>query len=102
MIRRPPRSTLFPYTTLFRSGPRTSSVGGKRRHDAGPAPARSGDRRRLRVRRRPDALGSSRGPEPDGGGRLMPSPVATAGDSHWTDLHQDAIVLALLLECADY
>ena len=31
----------------------------------------------------------------------MPSPVATAGDSHWTDLHQDAIVLALLLECAD-
>src|SRR5260221_2928168 len=26
MIRRPPRSTLFPYTTLFRSGPRTSEV----------------------------------------------------------------------------
>src|SRR5207237_1418906 len=50
---------------------------------------------------RPDALSSSRGPQPDGGGRLMPSPVATAGDSHWTDLHQDAIVLALLLECAD-
>src|SRR3712207_7247622 len=25
MIRRPPRSTLFPYTTLFRSGPRTMS-----------------------------------------------------------------------------
>src|SRR2546427_5943135 len=24
MIRRPPRSTLFPYTTLFRSYPRTS------------------------------------------------------------------------------
>src|SRR2546421_5935553 len=24
MIRRPPRSTLFPYTTLFRSGPQTS------------------------------------------------------------------------------
>src|SRR5258707_3125816 len=24
MIRRPPRSTLFPYTTLFRSSPRTS------------------------------------------------------------------------------
>src|SRR5258705_10275105 len=30
MIRRPPRSTLFPYTTLFRSpvhGPRTAEVG---------------------------------------------------------------------------
>src|SRR3712207_7165493 len=25
MIRRPPRSTLFPYTTLFRSGPRLPS-----------------------------------------------------------------------------
>src|SRR2546430_3602244 len=25
MIRRPPRSTLFPYTTLFRSGPPTIS-----------------------------------------------------------------------------
>src|SRR5258706_14335235 len=30
MIRRPPRSTLFPYTTLFRSG---------RRHTAGARPA---------------------------------------------------------------
>src|SRR5690625_5949280 len=26
MIRRPPRSTLFPYTTLFRSEPRVSST----------------------------------------------------------------------------
>src|SRR3712207_7446350 len=26
MIRRPPRSTLFPYTTLFRSGPWDSEV----------------------------------------------------------------------------
>src|SRR3712207_9180916 len=28
MIRRPPRSTLFPYTTLFRSRPGEVSVGG--------------------------------------------------------------------------
>src|SRR5699024_12489285 len=27
MIRRPPRSTLFPYTTLFRSGEMTSGAG---------------------------------------------------------------------------
>src|SRR5690348_18074256 len=27
MIRRPPRSTLFPYTTLFRSGHRRAPVG---------------------------------------------------------------------------
>src|SRR3989441_8210514 len=26
MIRRPPRSTLFPYTTLFRSRPRSATV----------------------------------------------------------------------------
>src|SRR5438309_6301470 len=26
MLRRPPRSTLFPYTTLFRSGPRVAVV----------------------------------------------------------------------------
>src|SRR2546427_2904417 len=26
MIRRPPRSTLFPYTTLFRSAPRVSAA----------------------------------------------------------------------------
>src|SRR2546426_6101766 len=31
MIRRPPRSTLFPYTTLFRSGvPRSGAPGGAR------------------------------------------------------------------------
>src|SRR3712207_8252072 len=36
MIRRPPRSTLFPYTTLFRSLPGRSAVGGasRRRHPA--------------------------------------------------------------------
>src|SRR5574340_1575482 len=38
MIRRPPRSTLFPYTTLFRSVPRTVAhrprgCGGGRRSD---------------------------------------------------------------------
>src|SRR3712207_8556386 len=54
MIRRPPRSTLFPYTTLFRSG-----GGGRRgvRHrdaaadDAQPAPA---GRHRADARTRPD------------------------------------------------
>src|SRR5688572_31366344 len=33
MIRRPPRSTLFPYTTLFRSGRLRAALGaGPRRH----------------------------------------------------------------------
>src|SRR5260221_8898673 len=31
MIRRPPRSTLFPYTTLFRSAANWSMVGGQSR-----------------------------------------------------------------------
>src|SRR2546430_7009656 len=48
MIRRPPRSTLFPYTTLFRSPlpahvhpvPRGSAAAGSRRHsDAGAEPS---------------------------------------------------------------
>src|ERR1041384_8397609 len=38
MIRRPPRSTLFPYTTLFRSGPRA------RRHPACPRRSTGGRR----------------------------------------------------------
>src|SRR3712207_8122335 len=33
MIRRPPRSTLFPYTTLFRSQPKTSKRLGKEIQD---------------------------------------------------------------------
>src|SRR3712207_8869443 len=36
MIRRPPRSTLFPYTTLFRSGRGTSGARGTRHRDADP------------------------------------------------------------------
>src|SRR5690348_17916380 len=39
MIRRPPRSTLFPYTTLFRSSPRPALRQRGRRHDLrGPGP----------------------------------------------------------------
>src|SRR5688572_32479010 len=45
MIRRPPRSTLFPYTTLFRSGGR----GGRRAScRARTPPSRSPDRLRKR------------------------------------------------------
>src|SRR3712207_7934026 len=53
MIRRPPRSTLFPYTTLFRSGPEDRAgelVGlqegsdGGQRHHPGAVPDRAHDR----------------------------------------------------------
>src|SRR5436853_5521567 len=43
MIRRPPRSTLFPYTTLFRSGARCA-VAGPRGEGAGGARHRAGIR----------------------------------------------------------
>src|SRR3712207_8247451 len=56
MIRRPPRSTLFPYTTLFRSlrllptlplgGPRRGVVRPARPRREGGRPRRPGDRRR--------------------------------------------------------
>src|SRR2546425_9448539 len=46
MIRRPPRSTLFPYTTLFRSllahEPSGGAGSGDRRRGAGGSPARRG------------------------------------------------------------
>src|SRR2546430_10260232 len=45
MIRRPPRSTLFPYTTLFRSGRRSRLVGGYAARRGGrAAPDRRGGR----------------------------------------------------------
>src|SRR3712207_7300688 len=57
MIRRPPRSTLFPYTTLFRSG-RRQAPGGRRRVRHRPGPRASGPRGvRLPVR-----LGALLGP----------------------------------------
>src|SRR5258705_8107037 len=53
MIRRPPRSTLFPYTTLFRSpmpAARSLSVRTRRRAGPRPAPNRTGrDRKSTRL-----------------------------------------------------
>src|SRR5256885_11061522 len=49
MIRRPPRSTLFPYTTLFRSHDGSSARAAERVQDLGrrePARAREGRRDR--------------------------------------------------------
>src|SRR2546425_7129604 len=47
MIRRPPRSTLFPYTTLFRSRPlgRTPRRGIMQRWECLPTPHRTSGRR---------------------------------------------------------
>src|SRR5260370_22483628 len=42
MIRRPPRSTLFPYTTLFRSHRSARAAAPRRFWAVRPAPARAG------------------------------------------------------------
>src|SRR5436189_1403812 len=49
MIRRPPRSTLFPYTTLFRSDPGRSTRGIGRRHRRLRRPSRDRDRKSTRL-----------------------------------------------------
>src|SRR2546422_5952619 len=51
MIRRPPRSTLFPYTTLFRSVPDEAALGGR----AGPGRHR-GQQGHAAAARRDEAL----------------------------------------------
>src|SRR2546430_6293450 len=58
MIRRPPRSTLFPYTTLFRSRPPRARARAARPHGAregGRRAARGGARRGQVRARGPDA-----------------------------------------------
>src|SRR3712207_8787492 len=52
MIRRPPRSTLFPYTTLFRSRGRLRAAGAPAR---APRAAAAGRALRVGLRRRPRA-----------------------------------------------
>src|SRR2546430_5934971 len=89
MIRRPPRSTLFPYTTLFRS--KTISVD-QMKHVAylfqpeyGPAPA--------------PAPGS---PPPAAGGRGPRGPVIRS-EEHTSELQsQSNLVCRLLLEKKDH
>src|SRR2546427_866610 len=75
MIRRPPRSTLFPYTTLFRSHPRRDPP---LHHEGVPArPVSGGDQR-------------PGDPEPRAGGR---------SEEHTSELQsQSNLVCRLLLE----
>src|SRR5258705_4985535 len=75
MIRRPPRSTLFPYTTLFRS----VQLRGRRGHHRVAWPARG-------------ALGAD-------GGRHDQSPAAGRSEEHTSELQSlKHLVCRLLLE----
>src|SRR3989441_9778871 len=94
MIRRPPRSTLFPYTTLFRSPPRSS-----------PAPPRRSRRTARRPRRR--AHRPRQDPPPSRSRdfrRVNAAPVGSAvepprSEEHTSELQSLAyLVCRLLLE----
>src|SRR3712207_7709918 len=86
MIRRPPRSTLFPYTTLFRSLP----LGGEGAHLAGrDGRGPQADRARDGVRRR-------RGPGDRGRGRGR---RGKRSEEHTSELQsRQYLVCRLLLE----
>src|SRR2546426_11745527 len=99
MIRRPPRSTLFPYTTLFRSGARVEQVRRERvtegvrarpprdarrgralphdrvdRADGEAAAAVIGEERPAPLRARPEVgVEGARGPAAEGDDPLLPS-----------------------------
>src|SRR3712207_8011808 len=92
MIRRPPRSTLFPYTTLFRS--QRVRVRGHRGHDRRDAA------RNLRTRRargvRPE--GGRRGRRHDRHGGVVPA-VRGRSEEHTSELQsRQYLVCRLLLE----
>src|SRR3712207_8858924 len=86
MIRRPPRSTLFPYTTLFRS-PRCRGRGGRASRSSRRAlPGRPGCRGGRRCRRSRTRLSASR-------------PPSSRSEEHTSELQsRQYLVCRLLLE----
>src|SRR5258708_25071398 len=84
MIRRPPRSTLFPYTTLFRSRPSPEAARSRRRADLSRSAAYS--RRRM--------FGGSYMPI-----YILPSRTLERSEEHTSELQSpDHLVCRLLLE----
>src|SRR5258708_11281921 len=88
MIRRPPRSTLFPYTTLFRSSPSRGTVAGRRRDPrrrGGPGREPGQFRRRVAAR----YLGAL----------WLARPVGVRSEEHTSELQSpDHLGCSLLLE----
>src|SRR5438876_474182 len=83
MLRRPPRSTLFPYTTLFRSIPWRK-----------PAPARAAPRTNSQIPGRAPTRGGSAA-----SGTSRPSRPASRSEEHTSELQSPVhLVCRLLLE----
>src|SRR6266850_3891306 len=96
MIRRPPRSTLFPYTTLFRSAsPMTATSYFIDDLLCGPGPAWRAHYRVPRARATGSTLHGSRRPHADHVGREVElEPLALAPVASARQEEQDALVLA--------
>src|SRR5258708_31785712 len=92
MIRRPPRSTLFPYTTLFRSRASFDQYGVG--HQPADRDLRHGDQHRaIRVQRVVQYLASSRGDRPGW------NEILNRSEEHTSELQSpDHLVCRLLLE----
>src|SRR3712207_8864751 len=92
MIRRPPRSTLFPYTTLFRSG--AARAGGA------PLPAAQGRARADGAARRQGERDGGRGggDAPPRGGALRHAAAARArSEEHTSELQSRQYLVCRLL-----
>src|SRR3712207_7601850 len=88
MIRRPPRSTLFPYTTLFRSSGVTSA-----------AAARARTSRDLRMRVAPSSGGGRAGAAREQGTRTGVDRAVGRSEEHTSELQsRQYLVCRLLLE----
>src|SRR2546425_6078681 len=91
MIRRPPRSTLFPYTTLFRS--RRGPVGSLKDHP--PVDLH----RRLQPNREPRMIRDLHGLSPPGVARVPEIQADLRSEEHTSELQSLAyLVCRLLLE----
>src|SRR3712207_7000670 len=95
MIRRPPRSTLFPYTTLFRSDDRHEAAAVRTARDgaAGDPPVRARGRRQGVPHRAREARGLREGRRDDG------RPVAARADRKSTRLNSSHANISYAVFC---
>src|SRR2546426_6942488 len=99
MIRRPPRSTLFPYTTLFRSNSRTSSLPPGVPGLGGRGAMLSAVTHRVYQRIASIVLGASRQPEAQRPSGHNTSPPPDRSEEHTSELQSPCnLVCRLLLE----
>src|SRR5689334_24837953 len=87
MMRRPPRSTLFPYTTLFRSAGQRAAAAGDRRRPGGA------------LRRHPAARARGGARRPVGLAALIADVVATARDRKSTRLNSSHSSISYAVFC---